>query len=145
MGGLVEGAGPPGRWEVQPGGAGLLATTDVGRRVPAEEDDAVSAVSELEAREWLDEQGARAERAGAGGAPLLLLTPDFMASAGTAYARDRAVLFLRLFLMSFTLAVFPCVTSLVRTTSSGDKPGRRAEELATCRHCADSRQEPDCI
>jgi len=42
----------------------FLATTDLGRRVPAEEDDAVSAVSELEVREWLDEQGA-----GVGGTP----------------------------------------------------------------------------
>ena len=32
---------------------GFLSTTDVGRRVPGvEEDDAVSAVSELEVREW---------------------------------------------------------------------------------------------
>ena len=45
----------------------FLATTEVGRRVPAEEDDAVSAVSELEVREWLGEPGAGAEGAGAGG------------------------------------------------------------------------------
>jgi len=62
----------------------FLSTTDVGRRVPAEEDDAVSAVSELEVREWQDEQGAGAGEAGAGGTPLFLPTPDFMASAGTA-------------------------------------------------------------
>jgi len=43
----------------------------------------VSAVSELEVREWLDEQGAGAEGAGAGGTPLFLPTPGFMASAGT--------------------------------------------------------------
>jgi len=50
------------------------------RRVPAEEeDDAVSAVSELE---WLEEQGAGAEEPGAGEPPLFLPTPDFMASAG---------------------------------------------------------------
>ena len=41
----------------------FLLTTDVGRRVPgAEEDDAVSAVSELEVREWLEEQGAGGPR-----------------------------------------------------------------------------------
>jgi len=64
----------------------FLSSTDVGRRVPAEaEDDAVSAVSELEVREWLEEQGAGAEEPGAGGEPPLFLpTPDFMASAGTA-------------------------------------------------------------
>jgi len=60
----------------------FLYTTDVGRRMPAEEEDAVSVVSELEVREWLDEQGAGAEGTGAGGTPLLLRTPDFMASAG---------------------------------------------------------------
>ena len=62
----------------------FLSSTDVGRRVPAEaEDDAVSAVSELEVREWLEEQGAGAEEPGAeGGPPLFLPTPDFTASAG---------------------------------------------------------------
>jgi len=63
----------------------FLSTTDVGRRVPGvEEDDAVSAVSELEVREWREEQGAGAEEAGAGGTPLFLPTPDFMATAGMA-------------------------------------------------------------
>ena len=63
----------------------FLASTDVGRRVLAEEDDAVSAVSELEVREWLEEQGAGAEEPGDGGEPPLFLpTPDFMASAVTA-------------------------------------------------------------
>jgi len=59
------------------------ATTDVGKRVPAEEDDAVSAVSELEVREWLDEQGGGGAEAGAGETPLFPPTPDFMASVGT--------------------------------------------------------------
>jgi len=46
----------------------FLSSTDVGRRVPAEaEDNAVSAVSELAVREWLEEQGAGAEEPGAGG------------------------------------------------------------------------------
>jgi len=46
----------------------FLSTTDVGRWVPGvEEDDAVSAVSELEVREWLEEQGAGAEEQDAGG------------------------------------------------------------------------------
>jgi len=64
----------------------FLSSTDVGRRVPAEEEDAVSTVSELEAWEWLEEQGARAEEPGAGGTPLFLPTPTFMASAGEVWA-----------------------------------------------------------
>jgi len=61
----------------------FLSTTDVGRRVPVVEDDAVSAVSELEVREWLEEQEAGAEESGAEEEPPLFLpTPDFMASAG---------------------------------------------------------------
>ena len=64
----------------------FLSTTDVGRRVPGvEEDDAVSAVSELEVQEWMEEQGAGAKEPGAvGESPLFLPTPDFMAPAGTA-------------------------------------------------------------
>jgi len=56
----------------------------VGRRVSAEaEDDAVSAVSELDVWEWLEEQGAGAEEPVSGGEPPLFLpSPDFMASAG---------------------------------------------------------------
>ena len=63
----------------------FLSTTDVGRRaLGVEEGDAVSAVSELEVREWMEEQGTGAEEPGAGGeSPLFLPTPDFMATAGT--------------------------------------------------------------
>jgi len=60
----------------------FLAATDVGRRVPAEEGDAVSEVFEAEVREFLEEQGAGAEEPGAGGTLLFLPTPDFIASAG---------------------------------------------------------------
>ena len=59
----------------------FLSSTDVGRRVPAEE-DAVSEVSEAEVREFLEEQGVGADEAGTGGTPLFLPAPDFMASAG---------------------------------------------------------------
>ena len=59
----------------------FLSTTDVGRRVPVEEGDAVSAVSELEVREFLEESEAGAEEVGTGGTPLFLPTPDFMATA----------------------------------------------------------------
>jgi len=54
-------------WRCSRGVLDFLATTDVCRRVQAEEDDAVSVVSEPEVREWLDEQGAGGEEAGAGG------------------------------------------------------------------------------
>jgi len=62
----------------------FLSSTDVGTRVPVEaEDGAVSAVSELEVREWLEEQGAGAEVLGAGGEPPLCLpTPNFTVRAG---------------------------------------------------------------
>jgi len=60
----------------------FLTSTDVGRRGPAEKEDAVSAVSELEVRQWLEEQGAGAEVLGGEEPPLFLPTPDFMAPAG---------------------------------------------------------------
>jgi len=43
----------------------------------------VSAVSELEVREWMEVQGAGVEEPNGEGPPLFLPTPDFMASAGT--------------------------------------------------------------
>ena len=61
----------------------FLADTDVGRHVPVEEEDTVSAVSGLEVREWLEEQRAWAMDPGEGGTPMFLPKPDFMASAGT--------------------------------------------------------------
>jgi len=83
---LVEGAGPRGRWEVQQDGTRLPLLHVGGKAGAVEaEDDAVSAVSELEVPEWLEEQGVVAEEAGAGGEPPLFQpTPDFTASAGTA-------------------------------------------------------------
>ena len=69
----------------------FLAATDVGRRVPAEE-DAGSEASEWELRERREREEEReveAEELGAVGEldageelPLFLPTPDFMASAG---------------------------------------------------------------
>jgi len=84
--GPVEGAGPLADARCSRAVLDFLSSTDVGRRVPAKaEEDAVSAVSELEVREWLEEQGAGAEEPGVGGEPPLFLpTPDFMASAGAA-------------------------------------------------------------
>ena len=78
---LVENPGRPGGREVQPGGVGLIFT-DVGRRVPAE-DDAGSEASEWGLRERRERDE---ERGGCGGAgageesPLLLPVPSFMES-----------------------------------------------------------------
>ena len=58
----MEDPGPPGAREVWVGGwvvLDFLSTTDVGRRVSAEE-EAASEVSEAEVREVLEEQGAAA-------------------------------------------------------------------------------------
>jgi len=60
----------------------FLSSTDVGRLAPPlGEEDAVSAVSEMEMQEWMEVQGGRAEEPG--GAEAFLPMPDFMASAGT--------------------------------------------------------------
>ena len=63
----------------------FLSTTDVGRRVPAEE-DAVGEVSEEELRGWGwgggGGRGAGAEEPGDGELLLFLPMPEFMASAG---------------------------------------------------------------
>ena len=61
----VEDPGPPGGRETWAGGPGLPLHTDVGRRVPAEE-DVVSEVSEAELREWEEEQGAEERGVGEG-------------------------------------------------------------------------------
>jgi len=45
----------------------FLTSTDLGRRVPAAEEDTVSEVSEAELWEWEEEQGAEVEGLGAGG------------------------------------------------------------------------------
>ena len=96
---------------------GFLSSMEVGRRVLAEEEDAVGAVSELEVREWLEEQGVGAEELGGEEPPLFLPTPDFMASAGEGSL---------LFHLSFPF-VFSFVIPLVRFTSSWDRPGRSAK------------------
>jgi len=72
--GPVEGEGPPGRWEVRDlladGGCSravldFLSSTDVGRRVSSDaEEDAVSAVSELEVQERLEGAGSGGRGAG---------------------------------------------------------------------------------
>ena len=63
----------------------FLSSTDVGRWVSAEEEDTLSAVSELEEWEWLEKQRAGTEEPDVGGEPPLFLhTPDFMAPVGTA-------------------------------------------------------------
>jgi len=51
---------------------GFLSATDVGRRVPTGEEEAVSEVSEAEQREWTQEQGASAEEPCRGGTTTFL-------------------------------------------------------------------------
>ena len=62
----------------------FLLTKDVGRQVPVvEQDDDVSAVSELEVQKWLEEQGVGAEKQDTRGElQRFLPTSDFMASTG---------------------------------------------------------------
>jgi len=106
----------------------FLSSTDVGRRVPAEaQDDAVNAVSEPEVREWLEEQGAGAEEAGAGGTAVV---PAHTRLHGVRRSGVGGVLS---FVFSFVLHArssllsLSFVISLVRTTRSRDRPGRRAK------------------
>ena len=113
----MEEPGPPGGREVLAGGSGLLSTTDVGRRVPAEE-DAVSEVSEAELGEWEEEQGAEAGERGAGGEldhcpPHARLHGDRGQGLGG-------------FICPFPF-FFSFVISLVRATFSWVRPGRRAK------------------
>ena len=117
----------------------FLSSTDIGRRVPAEaEDDAVSAVSELEVREWLEERGAGAEEPGAGGNHRCSYPPP---TSWGPQVRARRFHLSFLFLFSF---LFSFAIPLVRDTLSWDRPGRRGKgELATCCHRADSGQEAD--
>jgi len=75
----------------------------------------VIAVSALEVREWMEEQGASAEEPDGEGPPLFLPTPDFMGPQERARFRSHLSL-------SF---VFSFVISLGRFTSSWDRPGRR--------------------
>ena len=98
----------------------FLSTTDVGRRVPAGEDGAVSAVSELEVREWMEEQGSGAEEPDAGDElPLFLPTPDFMAAAGEEQGVGGRFSFVA------SLCYFPWARLLfIRTGLGGGQKGR---------------------
>jgi len=115
----------------------FLSTTDVGRRVPGvEEENAVSTVSELEEREWLEEQGAGAEEQDAGGGNYRCSYPRPTSWRRQVRSRGTGCAF-PLFL--------PFVISLGASTLYWDRPGRRAKGvLATSRHCADCGQEADC-
>jgi len=100
--------------------------------VPAE-GDAVSEASEVELREWEEEQ--EAEELGAGeGSPLFLPTPDFMVPAGEGWAVSGVS-----FPLSFPLLFSWCAPHLLGTGWAEGKG-----ELATCRHRAYSGQETDC-
>ena len=106
----------------------FLCTTDVGRLAPPlEEEDAVSAVSEQEVREWLEEHGAGAEEPDGEGTPLFLPTPEFMASAGTAWEARGALSFVILLCFSHSLLSplsFPwCASQLLGTGLGGGQRG----------------------
>jgi len=102
----------------------FLSTTDVGRRVPAEE-DGVSEVSEAELREFLGEleAGPRSRKLG----ELHCSSPRPTSWRPRERFRGVYSAFLSSFPLSFTLALLSFVVSLVRITSSWDRPGRRAK------------------
>ena len=91
----------------------FLTSTNAGRRVPAEEQDTVTEVSEAELQEWGEEQEACAEEPGAGGnhhcycPRLTSWRPQVRGSR---------------FHLSLSFVI-----SLVPSTSSWDRPGRRAK------------------
>jgi len=73
----------------------FLTSTDVGRRVPAEEEATVSEVSEAEVREWEEERGVGAEGKGGREESPLILHPISWQPRGR--SRGQATLFLCFF------------------------------------------------
>jgi len=134
--GPVEGAGFPGQWEAQPGGAGLSHDHGCVHADAAEKDDALSAVSELEVRKWLDEQGAGAEVGGYWGDSIVtsharlhgVRRNGLGAGPGGVFASPICFVFYA----RYSLLSFSSVISLVRITSSCDRPGPRAEGSLQC-------------
>ena len=115
----------------------FLSSTDVRRLVPAEEEDAVSPVSELGVREWLEEAGAGSGGRGAGRRgepPLFLSTPDSMASAGEGQVISFVSFFCPLLCNFFGAGLI----------FSGWAWPEGKGVLVMCRHRVDSGQEPDC-
>jgi len=122
----------------------FLSTTDVGRWVPGvEEDDAVSAVSELEVREWMEEHGAGSEEPGAGGEPRCSCPHPTSWRPQKRVRRCNPMFFP----WSVTLAsfLFLCNSLGAHHIFVGQAWAEGKGVLATCRHCADSGQETDCI
>jgi len=115
-----------------------LSSTDVGRRVPAEaEDDAVGAVSELEVREWLEEQGAGAEEAGDGGTRCY--SPRPTSWCWQEWRRGTLSFLSFVFRSSFfsnSLGALHIFWGQAWAEGKG--------VLTTSRQCADSGQETDC-
>jgi len=105
----------------------FLSATDVGRRVPAEEDaESETSERELRERQELGEE-RRAEELGAAGElgageelPLFLYTPSFMASADDRWERAAASFFC-FSLLSPTLVRIPFLRG------AQDRPGRKAK------------------
>ena len=125
----------------------FLSSTDVGRLVlPLEESDAGSEVSEWELRELrergeereveAEELGAAGELGVGGGGRYRCSYPRPPSWHPQTWSRIVGT-------FSFALSfVSLFAISLVRATSSWDRPGRRAKgELAMCRHRADCGQE----
>jgi len=122
----------------------FLSTTDVGRRVPAEE-DAVGEVSEEELRGWGWGGGGGTGSGGRGAG-------RWGVTAVPSHARIHGVrrrglggficLFSFSFPFSFPLSYLWCATHFLGTGLAAWAEGK--VELATCRHRADSGQETDC-
>ena len=104
--------------------------------MPAEE-AAVSEVSEAELQEFLGKLGA-------GGTPLFLPTPDFMAFAGTVEGGGQRLSFVFSFVFH-ARSPFRCSFLGAHHIFLGQAWAEGGGELATSRYCADSGQETDCI
>jgi len=111
----------------------FLTSTDVGRRVPAEE-EAVSAVSEAELRDREQGQGR-----GAGRLAGITTVPAHAWLHGVRRRGLGGSIFICLSHLSFFCDSLGALHFL-----RGQAWAEGKVELATCRHCADSRQETDC-
>jgi len=111
----------------------FFPSADVGKRVLAKVEAAVSEVSEAELREWVE--GAEARELGAGGG-----SPPFLPTRLHGVRRRGEAISLVSFL-SHTLFNFLGAHHIFLGQVWAEAKG----ELTTCRHCADSGQETGCI
>jgi len=101
-------------------------------------DDTVSEVSEVEVREWGEEQGAGAEKQGAGG---ITIIPAHACLHGVCRRGEEGAVTISFVLPSFVLFF---VIFVVRFYFFGTDRVEGKGELAMCRHRADIGQETDC-